>query len=369
MELSALESFDWTERVAALRALAAALEKEPIEEDALRAALAPLCTDPKWEVRRELALLLARPEVPLELADPLLSSLAADHTRWVRETAARSSKLRSAGRRARDLTPIPPEPHLTYVAERVAELGARSLEPHVVLDLVAQGGEYFYRALAAETAHEVRTLLTPIVGYFEKLVQHLESNGELDDKSSTYTRTISQRLDQLRALIDQITIYAGREEVELQASDLIPILEEALQIAREKCAAQVSIDRALPGSLVAEVSPSRLRQALVNLVTNALEAMQEGGTLGLRASIERGTARIRIADTGQGMTAAQIESAFLRFRTTKRARGGTGLGLPIAKRIIEDEHGGSLALTSSPGAGTTVELVIPLAQREQENGE
>ena len=360
--------------MAALRALATLVgegELDEREKQELAAALQSLASDSKWEVRRELALLLAKPEIELGLAVSLLEGLKSDHTRWVRETAIRSLKQRSLeARRPRGarLTPIPPEPHLAYVAERVAELGSRSIKPHVVLELVARGGEYFYRALAAETAHEVRTLLTPIVGYFEKLVHHLESTGGLDDKSSTYSRTITQRLEQLQVLIDQITIYAGREQMEFLPSDLLEIVRDSVQIAVEKCASEVSVEYDVSEPITAEVNPSRLRQAVVNIATNALEAMQEGGTLTIAGGVTGGEARLTIADTGPGMTAEQVESAFLRFRTTKRARGGTGLGLPIAKRIIEDEHRGTLAMTSVVGAGTVVELSLPIARREQEHG-
>ena len=136
------------------------------------------------------------------------------------------------------------------------------------------------------------------------------------------------------------------------ASDLREVAKDAVQIAVEKSSSQAEIAYELADVLVAEINPARLRQALVNIATNALEAMPQGGTLTVAGSNGAGVVRLSIADTGPGMTAEQVESAFLRFRTTKKARGGTGLGLPIAKRIVEDEHRGTLVMTSIVGSGT-----------------
>ncbi|MEQ9498783.1 MAG: ATP-binding protein [Deltaproteobacteria bacterium] len=366
--LAPLNDSDWTTRVDGLRALGDLLEtNEASAPQAERVAMAlrSLASDSKWEVRRELALLLGRPVVDEALAGALLDSLREDHTRWVRETATRSTRARTAevrARRKKELTPIPPEPHLKYTAERVAELGTRSLTPHVVYDLVAQGGEYFYRELAADTAHEVRTLLTPIVGYFEKMKRHLEASGAMDEKASTYARTISARLDQLRVLIDQITVYASQEQLAYERSDLGAIVRDAVQIARDKSASDATIVDQFPERLEAEVSASRLRQAIVNVVSNALEAMPRGGTLTIGGANGAQRVRLTFIDTGAGLTAEQLDSVFLRFRTTKRAQGGSGLGLPIAKRIVENEHGGSIEMTSTVGVGTKVEIVLPVVR-------
>ena len=355
-------------RVDALRALGASLNDNPNLEERreIESLLPGMTRDSKWEVRRELALLLGRPSFDDVFATPLLERLEVDQTRWVRETAARARKQRSAqGRRSlsRELTPTPVEPHLAYTAERVAELGTRSLTPHVVFDLVAQGGEYFYRALAADTAHEVRTLLTPIVGYFEKLEHHLDDRGALDEKATTYTRTISKRLDQLRVLVDQITMYASQEHLEYRPCELGELVRDAVQVAREKRPSEVAIVYKLAARLSAEVNAHRLRQALVNVVSNALEAMGQTGTLTITGSNSAGVVRLAFSDTGPGLTTAQLQSVFLRFRTTKRAQGGTGLGLPIAKRIVQDEHGGRILMTSEVGKGTNVELTLPTERR------
>jgi signal transduction histidine kinase len=118
------------------------------------------------------------------------------------------------------------------------------------------------------------------------------------------------------------------------------------------------------------VDAEALYRALVNLVANALDAMPGGGTLTLRAgwSHEAGSLRparaaggrsvqIEVSDTGPGIAAADVDRIFLPFVTTKD--GGTGLGLALTHRIVED-HGGAIDVRSAPGAGATFRIVLPV---------
>jgi signal transduction histidine kinase len=106
-----------------------------------------------------------------------------------------------------------------------------------------------------------------------------------------------------------------------------------------------------------------LEQVLNGLVANAIQSMAGGGAIEVTASmLARDGVELRIADRGHGMTAEQLAAAFLPFHTTKPT--GLGLGLPLARRILE-RHGASIDLTSVPGRGTAVVLHLPAARRQR----
>jgi signal transduction histidine kinase len=106
---------------------------------------------------------------------------------------------------------------------------------------------------------------------------------------------------------------------------------------------------------------SSIRGALMNLVLNAIEAMPEGGTLSVAIERTAETIRIEIADTGPGIGEEEAKKIFEPFYTTKEQ--GLGLGMPYAKKII-DQHGGTISLSSRPGEGTTISIALPAAQKE-----
>jgi two-component system phosphate regulon sensor histidine kinase PhoR len=98
-------------------------------------------------------------------------------------------------------------------------------------------------------------------------------------------------------------------------------------------------------------------------VANAYQAMEAGGILTIRALVVNGDrVRLTIEDTGTGMTPEAVEHARLRFRSTRRAQGGTGLGLPIAVRIIANDHRGELEIDSTLGIGTKITIMLPMRQ-------
>jgi signal transduction histidine kinase len=104
------------------------------------------------------------------------------------------------------------------------------------------------------------------------------------------------------------------------------------------------------------VDPAMIRRVLVNLVSNAIQAMPKGGKLTLRASRSDGKTLIRVRDTGNGMTQEVMEKLFQPLFTTKAK--GTGFGLPVCKRLVE-AHGGEIVVESEPGKGTIFTITIP----------
>jgi signal transduction histidine kinase len=144
-----------------------------------------------------------------------------------------------------------------------------------------------------------------------------------------------------------------------QPTDVVEGLESTLVMLGGKLRDGVTVVREYDADLPRiEAYPGELNQVWTNLVTNAVDAMEESGTLRVTARPDGGGVLVEIADTGPGMPPEVVERAFEAFFTTKDVGRGTGLGLDIARRIVEERHGGSLTIDTSP-AGTTMRVALP----------
>jgi signal transduction histidine kinase len=121
-------------------------------------------------------------------------------------------------------------------------------------------------------------------------------------------------------------------------------------------ARRVDVEREIASDCVIVGDPEKLKQVVLNLVVNALEAMKEGGTLRVRATSNGDEAHLVVEDTGAGIDAASLAQVFDPFFTTKEA--GTGLGLSIVRKIV-DQHQGEVRIESQQGVGTRVTVVLP----------
>jgi signal transduction histidine kinase len=240
------------------------------------------------------------------------------------------------------------------------------MTPARIYELAMQIAEQSYRELAADTAHEIRTLLTPLEGYLVELGRHLGARAASDATSERYLATAFERLQQLRTLVDDLHVYSTPGERDFAPVDLAAVVRDAVALGSERAGAEgriVGEEIDVPPGLIIDALPQRLVRAVANLVANAWQAMPDGGTLRVRAR-RRDDDRVElvIADRGHGMSAEVLAQARKRFRSTRRDAGGTGLGLPIAERIVVDDHGGELAIASTPGEGTTVTLLLPVTR-------
>jgi hypothetical protein len=218
----------------------------------------------------------------------------------------------------------------------------------------------------ALVSHELRTPLTSIHGYVELLLEG--GAGELGPDQERFLGVVarnSQRLMQLVGdLLFMAQVEAGKLALELEKVDLNEVLTECLEAAKP-AADDIGIE--LVGEL--EETPamladrSRLGQVLDNLVSNALKFTRGGGRVSVRVARDGDDALVEVADTGVGIPAAEQERLFERFfrssNATDQAIPGTGLGLTIAKAIVE-RHGGSIEIESVEGEGTTVRVRLPL---------
>jgi signal transduction histidine kinase len=212
---------------------------------------------------------------------------------------------------------------------------------------------------AAQLSHEIRNPLTSIKLNLQKL-ERSTREGRLPETAlrplEISLREVARLDGVVRGVLDLARV-GGRPTVELSLRDLI---EEALDVVAGQSEAQaVRIERTFPAApLLVRADAAQLKGALLNLMLNALEVMPNGGSLSVRATLQDGRVRLAIADSGPGIPPAARAEIFRPFFTTKSS--GTGLGLPLARRAIEDQ-GGSLALaaeTESGGAQFVIELPL-----------
>ncbi len=210
--------------------------------------------------------------------------------------------------------------------------------------------------LASGMAHEIGTPMNVILGRAEYLLQR--TADEVMKKGLT---TIVTQIERITKVMNQLLAFARRRAPERRAIDLAEIVDESLEMFEERIVqSRITVAKTIEPSLPpVRADRDQLIQVLVNLVTNSLHAMPEGGRLGLRLAREGSQLCLCLSDTGHGMPEEVRSKVFEPFFTTKDFGKGTGLGLTVVKGII-DEHGGTIAIESIVGKGTTFCIKLPL---------
>lgn len=219
-------------------------------------------------------------------------------------------------------------------------------------------------------SYELRTPLNAIVGFTEILDNRYF--GDLTERQAEYVECILQASTHLMALIDDIldlaTIEAGYMSLDLQDVEIASLMEALAEVAAERAEqAGLKIEVECPGEIGSLLADTvRLRQALFNLISNAIQFTPAGGTILLSAQRTDEEMLLSVSDTGIGIAPEDHERVFRRFeRGDPSAReSGTGLGLALVKSLIE-LHGGSVRLESAPGQGTKATCHLPLNRLPQ----
>ena len=219
----------------------------------------------------------------------------------------------------------------------------------------------------AQMSHELRTPLNAIIGF--STIMHGGLLGALSERYRDYARMIEHSGSHLLAIIDSMLELARAEANQLvlaeecvQRANAVAVSMGILRGLAEQADIhyRVDMDEDLPAFMA---DSAKIRQILINLLSNAIKFTPPGGcvTLTMKRDCE-GWLDIRVADTGIGIPADRIAVALTPFGQTgsavARKHGGTGIGLPIAKRLVE-LHGGTLDLRSEPGRGTVVAVRLP----------
>ncbi len=212
--------------------------------------------------------------------------------------------------------------------------------------------------LSAGVIHELNTPLSVIVS----AAQMIEREGGLSEFVLEMVKRINQEAQRLSLLTRGILSFARQEEEEGAETDLNETLQEVIAFLKyEAQKRSIKVIEELDYDLTPLAgNANRLKQVFINLVMNALQAMEEGGRLALRtAMLNPGEVQIQVADTGMGISEETMARIFEPFYTTKAPGEGTGLGLFITKQIVE-ALGGRIEVTSKAGKGTTFTIVLPL---------
>ena len=219
--------------------------------------------------------------------------------------------------------------------------------------------------LTTGVAHELNNPLNNIGLYVGNVIDRIEL-GELSSESAL--EDLEKAMEQVRKateIISHLRTFGRAAPVTFEAVDVDEVIERALSLMQEQLrlrAIDVDLDLC-PGELVVQGNPIQLEQVFINLLTNARDALdevpEEQKNIRIVSSLERDRIRIVFEDTGPGIPDDVAKRVFDPFFTTKEVGTGTGLGLSITYSIVK-EHGGEIALSTTPGGGATFTVEMPV---------
>ena len=217
----------------------------------------------------------------------------------------------------------------------------------------------FIGTLAGGLAHEIKNPLSTLNINLQLLQEELESmTGENSKRVYRKTQVLQKEVQRLEQILNDFLRFARGQKLELKDHDMNEILDEVAdfvtpEIKQKKILILKSYDADLPQC---HLDSNLIKQAILNIIINAEQAMENGGELMIRTSKDKKYIQIDITDTGPGIPKDIIDKIFQVYFSTKKT--GTGLGLPTAKRIIED-HRGTISVQSEEGKGTNFSIKLP----------
>lgn len=206
--------------------------------------------------------------------------------------------------------------------------------------------------VAARVAHEIRNPLVSLGGFAKRLEKKLE--GSLKE----YADIIAKEVDRLEAILNDILSFVKETRIIKENVDSNGLMEEVLSlVSSESAEKNIALNKEFGESVELYIDPGRIGDALLNILKNAVQAIGSNGVITVRVLKEHDACVFEIKDTGPGISEEELPFIFDPFYTTKKF--GTGLGLTITHRIVE-EHEGSITVKSKKGAGSVFRVSIPL---------
>ncbi|MDH4299170.1 MAG: ATP-binding protein [Dehalococcoidia bacterium] len=225
--------------------------------------------------------------------------------------------------------------------------------------------EQLRRNMVADVAHELRTPLSNIQGYLEAI-----RDGMIEPDAATI-RSLNEETSLLSRLVNELQelslAEAGELKLVFQAEDITDLLRQAVSpVQPQLTAGEISLSLEVPDNLpLVNIDWQRVNQVLHNILENAVVHTPKGGIIKVAASEQGKWVEVSVSDTGKGIPAEDLPHIFERFyrvdKSRARATGGSGLGLTIAKRLIE-AHGGTITVQSKLGEGSRFSFTLPVAE-------
>ena len=353
------EAMRWSQRRDIVRSLADQITANGPTEDALL-LLRLMADDSKWEVRKEVADCLQL--VPEDEFASLAALLADDSNAFVRRAAERALDRRRRGaeeesRRRRSLDHV--EDDYTSMVRIHGKLAAEKAR---------RMAERLYDVLVGATVHDMRNLLTPMKSTIESLLSS-EDNGNHRKQLAKMQRQAKT----LERMLQDMRTYSQATPDERRSESLKSMVNEAhgqvldVLVAEDRNADRMFVKLDVDATLTVDVARHQIVQAIANVIKNAYEAFStgpvdfhEGEIEVIGRAVDEDRVELVVSDNGMGLSKDELKEIrrFVPGGTSKKTHG-TGFGLPIAKRKIED-HGGSIAIDSQEEAGTTVTITLPI---------
>ncbi|MFQ5525521.1 MAG: ATP-binding protein [Thermoanaerobaculia bacterium] len=214
--------------------------------------------------------------------------------------------------------------------------------------------------LAAGVAHEVNTPITGISSYAQMLLDDTPRN----DPRRQLLEKVEKQTFRAARIVNNLLNFARKKDGDRQSVDVVPLVEECLDLLRERMSDKhVTLEWRPPSNpVLIRANDGEIQQVVTNLVMNAIDAMRaEGGTLTVDIETNESWVWIGVEDTGPGIALSELDNIFEPFYSTKLAQGGTGLGLSISHDLIQ-RHGGDVRVISHPGEGCRFVVELPLAE-------
>lgn len=316
----------------------------------------------KWQVRKALAhaMLFLRHDSFLAT----IGSLVDDENAWVREAARKTLRRRENLTRA-DIGVIDrDDATLDLLSSLEARHGPRARRT------ASRIADQLHHRFVREAYHEISRIIAPLDASLLNLANELDTTAGVFDRVRQSCSRARMRVRLITEFLDNLRAFTTDEPTAFAPEGLRPTLQEAIDLSTGQ-GSGVSIDfrLELDDPLILEASRSRLLQAFINIIANAIEACSGkagDSTIMVVAQAEgQNHIRITIADNGCGMNQEAVKDCLLLYSTGKKS--GMGFGLPLAKRVIEIGHRGTLSLESQIGIGTTVTIILPVEQLRLED--
>ena len=365
--LAGLDSEDWATAQDAVEVAGDWLRTRRVDEP-LRTQIAEhllrLSAHPKWEVRKAVAhaLLFLRHDA----FHAAIARIIDDENSWVREAARKTMRRRSEMNRGDFAGNQRDDDVLELLTELEVRHGARARRS--AQKIADRLNLRFVRA----AYHEIIRVISPLDASLINLQRELGEVPGVPVRTSTHLRRAHERVRLLTEILDNLREFTTEVTGEFTNEEVLTLLKEAEELARGSIdlpAAGLIVRYNVDAGLKVEAYRSRLLQALINIVANAIEACHG---LGHQAELTISAASqppsqvmISIADNGCGMGDEALRDCLLLYSSGKPS--GMGFGLPLAKKFIETDHQGRLSILSAKGKGTCVTITLPVEQVRTED--